>query len=77
MFGKWPFSFGCNCFPQVAVVSQDPVLFSTSIRDNIAYGLSDCSLQRIQEAARGANAHGFISRLKDGYDTGEHPRTLA
>lgn len=54
------------------MVNQDPVLFSTSIRDNIAYGLSDCSLERIQEAARNANAHDFISKLQNGYDTGNH-----
>lgn len=53
------------------MVNQDPVLFSTSIRDNIAYGLSDCSLEQIEEAARSANAHDFISQLKNGYDTGE------
>lgn len=53
------------------MVNQDPVLFSTSIRDNIAYGLSDCSLDQIQEAARNAGAHDFISRLKNGYDTGK------
>lgn len=58
-------------FAQVAVVNQDPVLFSTSIRDNIAYGLSDCSLQQVEEAARSANAHDFISKLKKGYDTGK------
>lgn len=52
-------------------MNQDPVLFSGSIRDNIAYGLDDCSLHKIQEAARKANAHNFINRLKKGYDTGK------
>ena len=51
-------------------MSQDPVLFSGSIRDNIAYGLADCSLDEIQEAARKANAHDFIQKLERGYDTG-------
>ncbi|KAK6291030.1 hypothetical protein J4Q44_G00385630 [Coregonus suidteri] len=38
-------------------------------KDNIAYGLADCSLERVQEAARRANAHSFISQLEKGYDT--------
>lgn len=52
------------------MVGQEPVLFSGSIKDNIAYGLADCSLERVQEAARRANAHSFISQLEKGYDTG-------
>uniref|UniRef100_A0A4W5L5E0 Transporter associated with antigen processing, subunit type a n=1 Tax=Hucho hucho TaxID=62062 RepID=A0A4W5L5E0_9TELE len=54
---------------KVAMVGQEPVLFSGSIKDNIAYGLADCSLERVQEAARRANAHSFISQLEKGYDT--------
>ncbi|XP_041665972.1 antigen peptide transporter 2a [Cheilinus undulatus] len=54
---------------KIAVVSQEPVLFSGSIRDNITYGLDDCSLDEIQAAARKANAHDFIKRLEKGYDT--------
>lgn len=54
---------------KIAVVSQEPVLFSGSIRDNIAYGLAECSLDEIQEAARKANAHDFIQQLEKGYDT--------
>lgn len=56
---------------QVALVSQEPVLFSGSIRENITYGLAGCSLEEIQEAARKANAHEFILRLEKGYDSGE------
>ncbi|KAF7652779.1 hypothetical protein LDENG_00092520, partial [Lucifuga dentata] len=54
---------------KIALVSQEPVLFSGSIRHNIAYGLAHCSLDEIQEAARKANAHDFISQLPNGYDT--------
>ncbi|XP_034401173.1 antigen peptide transporter 2a [Cyclopterus lumpus] len=53
---------------KIAVVSQEPVLFSGSIRDNIAYGLAECSLDEIQEAARKANAHDFIMKLEKGYN---------
>uniref|UniRef100_A0A3B3Q8S8 Transporter associated with antigen processing, subunit type a n=1 Tax=Paramormyrops kingsleyae TaxID=1676925 RepID=A0A3B3Q8S8_9TELE len=55
---------------KVAMVGQDPVLFSGSVRDNIAYGLKDCPLEVVQKAAQRANAHGFISQLEHGYDTG-------
>ncbi|KAI4817404.1 hypothetical protein KUCAC02_010805 [Chaenocephalus aceratus] len=54
---------------KIAVVSQQPVLFSGSIRDNIAYGVAECSFDEIQEAARKANAHDFINQLEKGYDT--------
>uniref|UniRef100_A0A3B5MCA7 Transporter associated with antigen processing, subunit type a n=1 Tax=Xiphophorus couchianus TaxID=32473 RepID=A0A3B5MCA7_9TELE len=56
---------------KIAVVSQEPVLFSGSIRDNITYGLIDCSQEKIEEAARKANAHVFIHQLEKGYDTGK------
>ncbi|XP_036001693.1 antigen peptide transporter 2 [Fundulus heteroclitus] len=54
---------------KIAVVSQEPVLFSGSIRDNITYGFPDCSMEQIEEAARKANAHDFINQLEKGYDT--------
>ncbi|XP_053471374.1 antigen peptide transporter 2 [Ictalurus furcatus] len=54
---------------KIVAVGQESVLFSGTIRDNIAYGLSDCSIKRIEEAARKANAHEFICQLPKGYDT--------
>jgi ATP-binding cassette, subfamily B, bacterial len=63
----------------VGVVLDEPFLFSISIRDNIAYGLPDASLEDIQAAARAANADEFIVRLPEGYDTvvGERGYTLS
>uniref|UniRef100_A0A8D0GF07 Transporter 2, ATP binding cassette subfamily B member n=1 Tax=Sphenodon punctatus TaxID=8508 RepID=A0A8D0GF07_SPHPU len=54
---------------QVALVGQEPVLFSGSIRENIAYGLDGCSKEEVTEAAREAHALGFISELEDGFET--------
>jgi ATP-binding cassette subfamily B protein len=54
---------------QFAIVLQEPVLFSTTIRENIAYGRPDAGDEEIVEAARAAGAHAFVSELPDGYDT--------
>ncbi|MBN3283641.1 ABCB9 protein, partial [Polyodon spathula] len=54
---------------KIALVGQEPVLFAGSIKDNIGYGLPDCSLERAQEAARRANAHSFVTSLEHGYNT--------
>ncbi|GAA6104644.1 antigen peptide transporter 2 [Tachysurus ichikawai] len=54
---------------QMAAVSQNPVLFSGSVKYNIAYGLRDCDIEQVKEAAKKANAHDFICRLDEGYDT--------
>jgi subfamily B ATP-binding cassette protein MsbA len=54
---------------KIAIVGQHTVLFNDTVRYNIAYGMRDASQERIEEAARRANAHGFISRLEGGYDT--------
>jgi ATP-binding cassette, subfamily B, multidrug efflux pump len=54
---------------QVATVFQDATLFSGTIRENIAYGLPNASLEQIIEAAKIAQIHDFISSLPDGYDT--------
>ncbi len=51
------------------VVLQDTALFGVSVRDNISYGRSDVSFERIREAAVTAGADGFIRRLPQGYDT--------
>jgi ATP-binding cassette, subfamily B, bacterial len=64
---------------QVAVVLQEPFLFPMSIADNIAYGRPHASRREIEAAAREANAHSFIERLPEGYDTvvGERGATLS
>jgi len=53
----------------IAIVSQDPFLFNTTIRENIRYGRDGASVEEIEEAARVALAHGFILEQSDGYDT--------
>jgi ATP-binding cassette subfamily B protein len=64
---------------KIGVVLDEPFLFSISIRDNIAYGRPDASLEEVREAARSAGAEGFILQLPDGYDTivGERGYTLS
>jgi subfamily B ATP-binding cassette protein MsbA len=54
---------------QIGLVSQDVFLFSGTIRDNIAYALPAATDEDVMEAARRANAHGFISALPQGYAT--------
>jgi ATP-binding cassette subfamily B protein len=63
----------------IGVVLDEPFLFSVSIRDNIAYGRPDASLEEVMAAAEAAGATGFINRLADGYDTvvGERGYTLS
>jgi ABC-type multidrug transport system fused ATPase/permease subunit len=53
----------------LAMVAQEPVLFSGTIRDNIAYARDDATPEQVERAARDAHAHGFISSFPDGYDT--------
>jgi ATP-binding cassette, subfamily B, bacterial len=64
---------------QIGIVLQDSVLFGATIRENIAYGRLDATDEEIEVAARAANAHEFIVRLEDGYDTvlGERGDTLS
>jgi ATP-binding cassette subfamily B protein len=54
---------------QFAVVLQEPVLFSASLAENIAYARPGARATEITDAARAANAHDFIQALPDGYDT--------
>ena len=54
---------------QVAVVPQETVLFSGTVRDNIRYGRPDASEEEVAAAAQAAQAHDFILRLPQGYDT--------
>ncbi|KAL3531975.1 hypothetical protein ACH5RR_005496 [Cinchona calisaya] len=54
---------------QIGLVSQEPALFATTIKENILLGRPDASLIEIEEAARVANAHSFIVKIPDGYDT--------
>lgn len=53
----------------LGIVSQDTVLFHDTVRANIAYGRPDATAAEIEEAARAANAHDFVSAMKKGYDT--------
>ena len=64
---------------QFGLVPQDPVLFSRSIADNIAYASPDAGENDIIEAAKAANAHAFIMRLPEDYQTviGERGATLS
>jgi ATP-binding cassette, subfamily B, bacterial len=54
---------------QISIVLQEPLLFSGTIADNIRYGRLDASREEIIAAAKAANAHDFVTRLPEGYDT--------
>jgi ATP-binding cassette, subfamily B, bacterial len=64
---------------QIAVVNDDPFLFSATVAENIAYARADANQEEIELAARRAQAHDFIQRLPDGYETrvGERGLTLS
>ncbi len=64
---------------QIGIVQQTPLLFSTTLRENIAYGRPDATEEEIIAVARAAQAHDFIMRLPEGYDTvvGERGVTLS
>lgn len=54
---------------RIGVVGQEPVLFGTSILENIRYGREQATVKEIEDAAKIANAHNFISNLPQGYST--------
>jgi ATP-binding cassette subfamily B protein len=64
---------------QIGIVMQESIMFGASVKENIAYGKVDATLDEIIRAAKAANAHEFISKLEDGYDTviGERGGTLS
>lgn len=64
---------------EIGVISQDPFLFSASIRDNIALGMPDAPHEAVEAAAQAAQAHEFILELPHGYETvvGERGITLS
>ncbi|MBN2333910.1 ABC transporter ATP-binding protein [Candidatus Bathyarchaeota archaeon] len=63
----------------IGIVRQDPFIFSTTLRENIAYGVEGAALPQIKEAAKRAKINEFIEGLPDGYDTkvGERGVTLS
>ncbi|CAH2057688.1 unnamed protein product [Thlaspi arvense] len=64
---------------KIGLVSQEPVLFTSSIKDNIAYGKEDATVEEIKAAAELANASKFVDKLPQGLDTmvGEHGTQLS
>ena len=68
-----------RCAAQVAFVADESFLFSASVAENIAYARPDATQEEIERAARLAQAHGFIERLPDGYETvvGDRGLTLS
>ena len=64
---------------QIGIVLQETTLFSGTIRENIAFGKPEATLEQIQNAAKAAAAHDFIMSFPDGYDThvGERGQTLS
>ena len=53
----------------IGIVSQESILFNTSVRENIAFGMENASIDAIMNAAKIANAHEFIMQLENGYET--------
>ncbi len=59
----------CSLRSQLGLVTQELILFNDSVRNNIAYGLADIQDSKVEAAARAAEAHEFISRLPQGYES--------
>uniref|UniRef100_A0A803MJG4 Uncharacterized protein n=1 Tax=Chenopodium quinoa TaxID=63459 RepID=A0A803MJG4_CHEQI len=57
---------------QMGLVSQEPALFATTIKENVLFGKEDATMDEVIEAAKASNAHNFISQLPRGYDTQRH-----
>jgi len=68
-----------DIYSKLAIVTQDPFLFSTSIRENILCGRPDATQEEVEEAARAAEIHNEIMAMPDGYETvvGQGGRTLS
>jgi ATP-binding cassette subfamily B protein len=64
---------------EIAVVTDDPFLFSATVHDNVAYARPDATREEVEQATRRAHADGFVRELPDGYDTliGERGLTLS
>ncbi|KAK3413325.1 hypothetical protein EUGRSUZ_I01893 [Eucalyptus grandis] len=54
---------------QMGLVSQEPTLFATTMKENILFGKEDAAMEEVVEAAKASNAHNFISQMPQGYDT--------
>lgn len=54
---------------QMGLVSQEPTLFATTVKENILFGKEDATMEEVVEAAKASNAHNLISQMPQGYDT--------
>ncbi len=64
------------CLAQFAIVQQEPLLFHTSVLENIRYSRPDATMEEVEAAAVAANAHQFISELPQGYSTYIGPKGI-
>jgi ATP-binding cassette subfamily B (MDR/TAP) protein 1 len=61
---------------QIGLVSQEPALFATTIKENILYGKDGATMDEVVEAAKSANAYTFIMQLPQEFDTQARPKIL-